>query len=191
MRFFLGVVRLSSRRLPALQLLPSSSPPILVLLQRSCPCTPLLQCTITLSAAPPMNGDVVSEQPLCYLCRMWKWRWSGSLRSPVAVTCGSPLLPTLARPPISNYHVCAVGRGSSGRIFFGSNLEFPGLPLHQSVHPEQFLLTNLFLNAEPSILNLAVSAAPYGHCRQFLQELSHAPSLQIVITNDNSNGNNN
>ncbi|KAJ4849622.1 chitin deacetylase cda1 [Turnera subulata] len=72
---------------------------------------------------------------------------------------------TLARPPISNHHIGAVGLGSSDRIFFGSNLEFPGLPLHQSVHAEQFLLTNLSLNAEPSMLNLAVSAAPYGHCR--------------------------
>ncbi|KAJ4830506.1 hypothetical protein Tsubulata_047412 [Turnera subulata] len=43
---------------------------------------------------------------------------------------------TLARPPISNYHVGAVGLGSSGRIFFGSNLEFPSLPLHQSVYVE-------------------------------------------------------
>ncbi|KAJ4849108.1 hypothetical protein Tsubulata_027766 [Turnera subulata] len=37
---------------------------------------------------------------------------------------------TLARPPISNHHIGAVGLGSSDRIFFGSNLEFPGLPLH-------------------------------------------------------------
>ncbi|MFQ6650983.1 hypothetical protein Gotur_022483 [Gossypium turneri] len=55
----------------------------------------------------------------------------------------------LARPPISNYHVGAVGVGSSGRIFFGF---------------------------------LAVSAAPCGHCRQFLQELRAAPDVNILIT---------
>ncbi|KAE8700326.1 Cytidine deaminase 1 [Hibiscus syriacus] len=71
----------------------------------------------------------------------------------------------LARPPISKFHVGAVGMGSSGRIFFGVNLEFPGLPLNQSVHAEQFLITNLSLNAEQCLKYLAVSAAPCGHCR--------------------------
>ncbi|KAJ9187825.1 hypothetical protein P3X46_003241 [Hevea brasiliensis] len=106
------------------------------------------------------------------------------------------LLPTLvkearslARSPISNYYVGAVGLGSSGRIFFGANLEFPGLPLHQSVHAEQFLITNLSLNAEPGLNYLAVSAAPCGHCRQFFQEIRNAPDIQILITDD-SNSNN-
>ncbi|KAJ6913981.1 hypothetical protein NC651_016283 [Populus alba x Populus x berolinensis] len=92
----------------------------------------------------------------------------------------------LARPPISNYHVGAVGLGSSGRIFLGGNLEFPGLPLHHSVHAEQFLITNLTLNAEPSLEYVAVSAAPCGHCRQFLQEIRHAPDVQILITGDST-----
>lgn len=90
----------------------------------------------------------------------------------------------LARPPISNYHVGAVGLGSYGRIFFGVNLEFPGLPLNHSVHAEQFLVTNLSLNAEPRLKYLAVSAAPCGHCRQFLQELRGAPDVKILITSD-------
>ncbi|GMI83922.1 cytidine deaminase 1 [Hibiscus trionum] len=88
---------------------------------------------------------------------------------------------TLARPPISKFHVGAVGIGSSGRIFFGVNLEFPGLPLNQSVHAEQFLITNLSLNAEPRLKHIAVSAAPCGHCRQFLQELRDAPDVKILI----------
>ncbi|EEF48094.1 cytidine deaminase 1 [Ricinus communis] len=108
------------------------------------------------------------------------------------------LLPTLvksaqslARPPISDYYVGAVGLGSSGRIFFGANLEFPGLPLHQSVHAEQFLITNLFLNAESNLKYVAVSAAPCGHCRQFFQEIRDAPDIQILITGDSNNTNNN
>ncbi|KAE8724497.1 Cytidine deaminase 1 [Hibiscus syriacus] len=88
----------------------------------------------------------------------------------------------LARPPISKFHVGAIGMGSSGRIFFGVNLEFPGLPLNQSVHAEQFLIANLSLNAEPCLKYLAVSAAPCGHCRQFLQELRGAPDVKILIT---------
>ncbi|XP_062149361.1 cytidine deaminase 1-like [Alnus glutinosa] len=101
------------------------------------------------------------------------------------------LLPTLvpsaqrlARPPISRYHVGAVGLGSSGRVFFGVNLEFPNLPLHHSVHAEQFLLTNLSLNAEPRLHYLAVSSAPCGHCRQFLQEIRDAPNINLLITSE-------
>ncbi|KAG5559212.1 hypothetical protein RHGRI_008953 [Rhododendron griersonianum] len=101
------------------------------------------------------------------------------------------LLPTLvksaqdlARPSISNYHVGAVGLASDGRIFTGVNLEFIGAPLHHSVHAEQFLLTNLAVHGAPRLLALAVSAAPCGHCRQFLQELRHAADLQILITSD-------
>ncbi|XP_057415785.1 cytidine deaminase 1-like [Lotus japonicus] len=91
---------------------------------------------------------------------------------------------TLARPPISNFRVAAVGLSSSGRIFIGVNLEFPGLPLHHSVHAEQFLLTNLSLNNETNLHSFAVSAAPCGHCRQFLQELRGAPEIQILITSE-------
>ncbi|XP_059637034.1 cytidine deaminase 1-like [Cornus florida] len=92
----------------------------------------------------------------------------------------------LARPPISKFSVGAVGLGSDGRIFFGVNLEFPGLPLHHSVHAEQFLATNLAVHGEPRLLYIAVSAAPCGHCRQFLQELRNASDIQIFITSSSS-----
>ncbi|RWW63686.1 hypothetical protein BHE74_00029106 [Ensete ventricosum] len=64
------------------------------------------------------------------------------------------LVPTalrLARPPISNYPVGAVGLGISGRIFLGVNLEFPGLPLNHSVHAEQFLVANAAAHGEAGI----------------------------------------
>ncbi|KAI4376539.1 hypothetical protein MLD38_014289 [Melastoma candidum] len=93
-----------------------------------------------------------------------------------------PSAKTLARPPISRYHVCAVGLGPSGRVFVGVNLEFPGLPLHHSVHAEQFLLTNMSLHSEPHLTHLAVSAAPCGHCRQFLQELRHSSDVQLLVS---------
>lgn len=91
---------------------------------------------------------------------------------------------SLARPSISNFHVGAVGLGSDGRVFFGVNLEFPGVPLHHSVHAEQFLLTNLAVHRCPRLLSFAVSAAPCGHCRQFLQELRLSSSVRIHITAD-------
>ncbi|KAK3005062.1 hypothetical protein RJ639_017399 [Escallonia herrerae] len=99
------------------------------------------------------------------------------------------LLPTLvksaqglARPPISNFHVGAVGLSSDGRIFIGANLEFPGIPLHHSVHAEQFLVTNAAVHGGRRLTHLAVSDAPCGHCRQFLQELRNAQEIQILIT---------
>ncbi|KAI4352708.1 hypothetical protein L6164_006931 [Bauhinia variegata] len=91
---------------------------------------------------------------------------------------------TLARPPISKFHVGAVGVGPSGRIFVGVNLEFPGLPLHHSVHAEQFLVTNLSIDAETHLDYLVVSHAPCGHCRQFLQEIRGAPDIKLLITSD-------
>lgn len=108
------------------------------------------------------------------------------------------LLPTLvksaqklARPPTSNYHVAAVGLSSDGRIFIGVNLEFPGVPLHHSVHAEQFLVTNHAFHNSPRLLYIAVSSAPCavssapcGHCRQFLQELRGAGDIQILITSE-------
>lgn len=89
----------------------------------------------------------------------------------------------IARVPISNFHVGAVGLGSDGRIFCGGNIEFPGLPLNHSIHAEQFLITNLAAHGGgPKLLYMAVSAAPCGHCRQFLQELRGISDTQIVIT---------
>ena len=53
-----------------------------------------------------------------------------------------PFAKRFARPPISRYHVGISGLGKSGAIYLGVNLEFPGLPLSQSVHGEQFLVAN-------------------------------------------------
>ncbi|KAJ4958000.1 hypothetical protein NE237_025111 [Protea cynaroides] len=94
----------------------------------------------------------------------------------------------LARPPISNYHVGAVGLSSDGRIFFGGNIEFPGLPLHHSIHAEQFLVTNAAIRGDIQLKYIAVSAAPCGHCRQFLQEIRGASEIMILITSTENGG---
>ncbi|KAG6557823.1 hypothetical protein Mapa_000590 [Marchantia paleacea] len=88
---------------------------------------------------------------------------------------------SLARAPISKFHVGAVGLGSSGRVFRGVNIEFVGLPLNNSIHAEQFLVANAARNGEHRLKFLAVSAAPCGHCRQFLQELRGASDLRVLI----------
>ncbi|KAL2620989.1 hypothetical protein R1flu_001194 [Riccia fluitans] len=87
----------------------------------------------------------------------------------------------LARAPISKFHVGAVGLGASGRVFRGVNIEFEGVPLNNSIHAEQFLVANAARNGERRLKFLAVSAAPCGHCRQFLQELRGASDLRVLI----------
>ena len=88
----------------------------------------------------------------------------------------------LARPPISAFSVSAVGISASGRVFVGVNVEFASLPLANSIHAEQFLLANLRKHEERElVMDVAVNAAPYGHCRQFYSELACADAVQIVF----------
>ena len=87
----------------------------------------------------------------------------------------------LAHPPVSNYFVGAVGLGASGALYLGANFEVPGNPLNQTVHAEQSVVANAFSKGEKALIALAVTAAPCGHCRQFLNEMTGAGKLRIVI----------
>ena len=92
-----------------------------------------------------------------------------------------PIAKKNARPPISNYYVGAVGLTRSGKIIFGSNLEFKGVPINQSVHAEQFL-TILALLENEQLDKIALSVEPCGHCRQFLNEIpGAAKKLKILL----------
>ncbi|XP_010447830.1 PREDICTED: cytidine deaminase 6-like [Camelina sativa] len=95
---------------------------------------------------------------------------------------------SLARVPISIFGVGVVGVTSKCKVFLGVNVEFKGVPLHHSIHGEQFLVTNLALNSvEEELTHIAVSndgtkfGAPCGHCRQFYQELGTPPKVEILI----------
>lgn len=87
----------------------------------------------------------------------------------------------LAVPPISNFFVGAVALGNSGNFYYGANLEFPGEALSFCVHAEQAAVVNAMVHGETGLEMLAVSAAPCGYCRQFLNELTTAPALRIII----------
>ena len=86
-----------------------------------------------------------------------------------------------ARPMLSNFRVGAVVRGTSGAFYPGGNLEFPGQSLGQTVHAEQAALSNAFMHGEPGIQAIAVSAAPCGHCRQFLYEFAEGREIEILL----------
>jgi len=86
-----------------------------------------------------------------------------------------------ARPAVSGYRVGAVVRGTSGALYLGANIELPGESLGQTVHAEQAALSNAFMGDEPGIEAIAVSAAPCGHCRQFLFEFAGGSDIEILL----------
>ncbi len=92
-----------------------------------------------------------------------------------------PLARTYSRPPISNYHVGAVARGMSESLYFGANLEISGHSLGFSVHAEQAALSNAYMHGDRGVSAIAVTAAPCGHCRQFMNELSPEGDIQILV----------
>lgn len=94
------------------------------------------------------------------------------------------LLPDAARfakPPISNFFVGAVARGLSGSLYFGANVEIAGEALSFTVHAEQSAVANAWMHGERGIDLIAVTAAPCGYCRQFLNELATAERLTIAM----------
>lgn len=90
-----------------------------------------------------------------------------------------PIAKNYALPQISNYQVGIAGLGESGNIYLGVNLEFLGVPLNATVHGEQFLVVNARNHGERKLLAVALSAAPCGHCRQFLHEMGVTDNLTI------------
>ncbi|MGA9814230.1 MAG: cytidine deaminase [Terriglobales bacterium] len=95
-----------------------------------------------------------------------------------------PLAQSYSRAPISNFFVGVVVRGASGSLYLGANIEIPGQCLGFAVHAEQAALSNAYMNSEQSVTSLAVvGGAPCGHCRQFMEEISPAGEMLILVPN--------
>ncbi len=92
-----------------------------------------------------------------------------------------PLARTYSHPPISKYLVGAVVRGMSENLYLGANIEIPGHSLGFSVHAEQSALSNAYMHADRGVSAIAVTAAPCGHCRQFMNELSPDGDIQVLV----------
>jgi cytidine deaminase len=92
-----------------------------------------------------------------------------------------PLARTFSHPPISNYHVGAVAEGMSGSLYLGFNIEFLGHALGLAVHGEQAALSSAYMHSESGVSAIAVTAAPCGHCRQFMNELSPDGQIEILV----------
>jgi cytidine deaminase len=83
--------------------------------------------------------------------------------------------------PLSHYLVGAVIHGAGGSLYLGTNIEVPHQSLVFAVHGEQCAISNALMHNESGVTALAVTAAPCGHCRQFLNELSNAPELKVLV----------
>jgi len=92
-----------------------------------------------------------------------------------------PIVQTYSYSPLSRYRVGAVVRGTSGSLYLGTNIEVPGQILGFAVHGEQCAVANAFTHGESGLTSLAVTAAPCGHCRQFLNELPNSADLKILV----------
>lgn len=104
-----------------------------------------------------------------------------------------PLAEQYAVVPLSGYKVGAVAAGmpkpdtGGCSLYLGANFEFTNAALSFTAHAEQAATNNAWLNGEPGIQALAVSAAPCGYCRQFLYELVTAQQLVILLPSGSPN----
>jgi cytidine deaminase len=92
-----------------------------------------------------------------------------------------PWAVAFADAPISNFLVGAIAFGGSGALYAGANIEFIGMPLSASVHAEQAAVMNAWSHGEREVAAIAATAAPCGHCRQFLMELGAPERLAIYV----------
>lgn len=132
-------------------------------------------------------SDLAEAEQQLLLEQLHAKRFSGCLTATdrPAIELAPQLVKLAARfsiAPISGFNVGAVAVGTSGQLYLGANMEFVGAALSASLHAEQSAVLNAWMHGERAIVALAISAAPCGHCRQFLWELSNAATLAINVT---------
>jgi cytidine deaminase len=103
-----------------------------------------------------------------------------------------PVARQYAVVPLSDYQVGAVAAGMPNPVtgwcslYLGANFELEKAALTFTTHAEQAAVNNAWLNGEEGVQALAISAAPCGYCRQFLNELVTAKRLKILQRNANN-----
>ena len=100
-----------------------------------------------------------------------------------------PIAASFSHAPISQFNVGAIAVGELNQdgysdFYFGANLEFPSQALSLVVHAEQAAINNAWLNGVRRITKLAITDAPCGYCRQFINELAEADSLIISLNGE-------
>ena len=92
-----------------------------------------------------------------------------------------PLAKEYAFVPLSNFKVGAVCLGGSGALYFGCNSEFAGIALSTTTPAELSSITNARQHGETKVVTLAITDAPCGRSRQFLNELRIGSALKIIL----------
>ncbi|AXV67172.1 cytidine deaminase (plasmid) [Pseudoalteromonas lipolytica] len=96
-----------------------------------------------------------------------------------------PVASLFSVAPISQFYVGAIALGinqqGETQFYFGANVEFTHQALSLVVHAEQSAINNAWLNGAKSVIKIAISDAPCGYCRQFMNELDTADSLEILL----------
>lgn len=83
--------------------------------------------------------------------------------------------------PISKFAVGAVVLGKSGDLYLGSNIEFTNTGLQFTIHAEQCAIVTAAQHREKAIKSIAVNVPPCGFCRQFINEIDGAETLEMII----------
>lgn len=104
----------------------------------------------------------------------------------LALAC-LPLSACYALAPVSNFYVGAIAIGKSGKFYFGANQEFANDAIQQSVHAEQSAISHALVSGEQGITDMIVNYTPCGHCRQFMNELNTAETLNIHLPHSQNN----
>ncbi|KAJ1483392.1 cytidine and deoxycytidylate deaminase zinc-binding region-domain-containing protein [Baffinella frigidus] len=92
-----------------------------------------------------------------------------------------PRAEAAARPDISGFRVGAAGRGASGKVYLGCNIETAGVDLSHVIHAEAFVVASALAAGETHLTGLAVTSPPCGQCRQLLKELHRSENLEILV----------
>ncbi len=96
--------------------------------------------------------------------------------------------------PISRFKVGAAARASvadgkeGDALFLGANMEFPGQPLHLTIHAEQAASMNAWSRGAGRLHAIAVSQPPCGYCRQFLNEFEGAGGIRVIVPERGGDG---
>jgi cytidine deaminase len=110
-------------------------------------------------------------------------RLDGGAKTPEQLMANMlPIAKLFSMPATSGFRVGAICEGASGNLYFGANLELANAPLEFTIHAEQSAIWNALAHGEKAVKSLAVTSAPCGHCRQFLNELTTASTFEILVT---------
>jgi cytidine deaminase len=103
-----------------------------------------------------------------------------------------PVAAEFARPPVSDFFVGAAvysqvdPEAGAPALTLGANLEFTGQALTTAVHAEQAAAARAWARGARGLRAVATTAAPCGHCRQFLAELGRDENLRMIVPGEDT-----